>query len=264
MGKLSKRQRERIKYYLREKEERRKKQELIHNEDSPKYIDRHIPFIRRLAPNLDQLLIVASFVSPPLKTGLIDRFLVLTEVEEIRGIVCLNKVDLLNDPAEAQPYVSMYRSIGYDTLETSVTDKHNINLLMERLRGKRTALAGHSGVGKSSLLNTIAPDLNIRVDEVSRTTNKGRHTTTQIKVYQLNGQTEVIDLPGIKVLDFIDISRKELRYYYPEFLNFSAYCKFRDCLHVAEIECAVKHAVEEGHIHPLRYKSYKKFLESLA
>ncbi len=263
MKHLSKRQLQRIKYMLREKEERREKDEIIHQGNVPKYIEKHVPYVRKIAPNLDQLLIVGSFVSPPLKTGLIDRFLVLTELEQVHPLIVLNKADLLDDRSEAKAIAEMYINIGYKTLLTSCESGEGIEALSVYLKGKRTALAGHSGVGKSSLLNKINPDLQISVNDVSRVTNKGKHTTTSIRVYQLDEGTEVIDLPGIKLLDFVDINRREARFYFVEFQEYAERCKFRNCLHLSEIACAVKKAVDEGKIHPQRYESYCKFVESL-
>ncbi len=263
MGKLSKRQQKRIHYFLRQKEERRAKQRMIHDPQAPKFIERHLPYLRRLARNLDQLLIVSSFVSPPLKTGLIDRFLVLTEIEDIEGLVCLNKTDLV-PKEEARGIAAIYQSIGYQTLLTSAKNGTGVKELFELLKGKRTALAGHSGVGKSSLLNAIDPQLEISVQEVSESTGKGKHTTTQVKVYNLQENTEVIDLPGIKLVDFIDIHPHDARFYFREFEDYAEECKFRDCQHITEHDCAVKQAVEEGLIYKQRYESYLTFVESLS
>ena len=263
MGKITKRQQERIKYFLKEKTERREKQQLIHQDGQNKFIDRHLPYIRKIAPNLDQILIVTSFVTPPVKPGLVDRLLVLAEVESIKPIICFNKTDLLEDPEEAKEIVSVYRNIGYATFASSVKSNESIEEIHELLKGKRTALAGHSGVGKSSLLNAMAPQLKLRVNEVSRSTNKGQHTTTKIKIFTLDKKTQVIDLPGVKLVDFVDIHRDEARFYFREFLQYADQCKFRNCLHLSEIDCAVKNAVNEKLINARRYDSYCQFVESL-
>ena len=263
MGKITKRQQERIKYFLKEKTERREKQQLIHQDGQNKFIDRHLPYIRKIAPNLDQILIVTSFVTPPVKPGLVDRLLVLAEVESIKPIICFNKTDLLENPEEAKKIVSVYRNIGYATFASSVKSNESIEEIHELLKGKRTALAGHSGVGKSSLLNAMAPQLKLRVNEVSRSTNKGQHTTTKIKIFTLDKKTQVIDLPGVKLVDFVDIHRDEARFYFREFLQYADQCKFRNCLHLSEIDCAIKNAVTEKLIHPRRYDSYCQFVESL-
>ena len=263
MGKITKRQQERIKYFLKEKTERREKQQLIHQDGQNKFIDRHLPYIRKIAPNLDQILIVTSFVTPPVKPGLVDRLLVLAEVESIKPIICFNKTDLLEDPEEAKEIVSVYRNIGYATFASSVKNNESIEEIHELLKGKRTALAGHSGVGKSSLLNAMAPQLKLRVNEVSRSTNKGQHTTTKIKIFTLDKKTQVIDLPGVKLVDFVDIHRDEARFYFREFLQYADQCKFRNCLHLSEIDCAIKNAVNEKLINARRYDSYCQFVESL-
>lgn len=263
MGKITKRQEKRIKYFLKEKSERRDKQELIHQDGQNKFIDRHLPYIRKIAPNLDQVLIVTSFVTPPVKPGLVDRLLVLAEVETLKPIICFNKTDLLDNPAEAEEIVSVYKNIGYETFASSVKKHEGIEEIHELLKGKRTALAGHSGVGKSSLLNAMVPKLKLRVNDVSRSTNKGQHTTTKIRIYSLDKKTDVIDLPGLKLVDFVDIHRDEARFYFREFLQYADQCKFRDCLHLSEIDCAIKNAVNEKLINPQRYKSYCQFVESL-
>ncbi len=263
MGRLTKRQLKRINYFLREKEERSKKQEIIHDGQVPKFIERHLPYIRKLARNLDQILIVSSIVSPPIKTGLIDRFLVLGEIENIPTVICVNKIDLISDLSEAEKVAEVYERIGYRTLLTSIKSETGLDSLRAILQNKRTALVGHSGVGKSSLLNMVEPNLQISVNEVSEATNKGKHTTTKIRLYTLNVNTEVIDLPGIKLIDFIDIHRDEARFYFREFSTPSEYCKFRDCLHISEDNCAVKQAVEKGEISPIRYQSYLNFVETL-
>ena len=263
MGRLTKKQRQRIRHYLKAKTAIDQKKEIIHSGDVPKYIARHIPFIRKLAKNIDQLLIVSSFVEPPLKTGLIDRFLVLAELEQLQALICLNKIDLLSQQTEAQEIAQMYRKIGYPVFLTSAVSGEGVQALFEALKGHQTALAGHSGVGKSSLLNVMVPQLSIHVNEVSRSTKKGRHTTTRIKVYELDPETRVIDLPGLKLLDFIDIHYSEARLFYREFVELSEQCKFNDCQHITEEQCAVKEALKKGEIHPLRYESYLNLVESL-
>lgn len=263
MKKLTKRQQQRINHFLREKQERKQKQEIIHNGQVPKFIDRHMPYVRKLARNLDQIVITSSVVSPEIKTGLIDRFLVLAEIEQLPAIICINKVDLLEDISEAQQVAEVYRKIGYHVILTSATDGTGVEELGQLLRNNRSALAGHSGVGKSSLLNAVQPNLQIDVSDVSESTNKGRHTTTKIRVYTLNPFTEVIDLPGIKLIDFVDIHRDEARLYFREFDDLSERCRFRDCMHITEHDCAVKAALEEGTVHRSRYESYLQFVESL-
>ncbi len=263
MGKLTRRQQETIKYKLRDKFNRREKSDMVHSGNVPKYIQKRVPYIRRLSRNLDQVLIVASFKNPDLKTGLIDRLLVMAELEEIEAVICLNKADLLEDPAEGEKIAGLYRAIGYRVVITSAETKQGVEELRALLKGRRSALAGHSGVGKSSLLNAMHKDIQVAVGEVSYSNNKGRHTTTQVKTYTLDKDTELIDLPGLKHVDFFDIHRDEARFYFREFLDYADGCKFSNCLHLREKDCAVKEAVEEGRIARERYRSYEQFVASL-
>ncbi len=263
MGRLTKRQQQIIKHRLRDRMDRREKADKIHSGDVPKYIRDKIPYIRRLSRTLDQVLIVSSFRQPPLKTGLIDRLLVMAELEERRALICLNKSDLLDDAEEAENVASVYRDIGYAVYITSARDGSGVQELAAALQGKRTALSGHSGVGKSSLLNAINPALKIATGEISDASNKGRHTTTQIKTYTLNANTQLIDLPGLKQIDFFDVHRDEARFYFREFLEFAEKCRFNNCLHLSEKQCAVKAAVADGLISQSRYNSYCQFVDTL-
>lgn len=263
MKERTKRQQKKIDYFLREKQSRREKQKMIHHSELPGFIEKEIPVVRRLSRNIDQLLIITSFVSPPIKLGLIDRLLVVAEIEEVEPIICLNKSDLVEDEQEIKDIVSIYKNIGYKIIVSSAKTGKGVKKLDNLLRNKRSAFAGHSGVGKSSLLNAICPDLNISVSDVSDWNNKGVHTTTQVATYKLDDDSELIDLPGLKKLDFVDIHRDEARFYFREFHNYAEQCKFRDCLHLTEHNCGVKQAVEDNKISPLRYKSYLNFVESL-
>jgi len=263
MKRLNKRQLKRIEHMFREKRDRKEKQQMLHSGELPKYIERHVPLIRRLAPNLDQLMIVASFAKPKLKVGLIDRLTVLAEIEELETIICLNKVDLLEERAVATDLAAIYRDIGYEVVITSAKEKSGLEELFDLMGGKTTALAGHSGVGKSSLLNALDPELEIRVGEVSEWNQKGRHTTTTVTNYRLSGGIDVIDLPGMKHVDFPDLHRDELRLFFREFNERAEGCKFNDCLHIHEDACAIKAAITEGEISEERYNSYMTIFNTL-
>jgi ribosome biogenesis GTPase / thiamine phosphate phosphatase len=263
MKKLTKRQKKQIDYFLREKHSRREKQDLIHNQELPKYVEKHLPIIRRLSRNIDQLLIVASFVAPPIKPGLIDRLLVIAEIEDVEPLICLNKCDLVTDNSEIDYIKNIYGQIGYRVLITSAKTGFGIEEFNQLVRNKKSALAGHSGVGKSSLLNAIESNLKIAIGDVSDWSNKGTHTTTQVTTYKLDENTELIDLPGMKKVDFVDIHRDEARFYFREFNNYADQCKFSDCLHLSEHDCAIKIAVKENKISKERYKSYLNFVDSL-
>jgi len=263
--KLTKKQKNHIKYTIRDKFELKEKAAMLDNEGLPRFIERRLPNVRRLARNLDQLIIVSSFIKPPIKPRLIDRFLVLCEIEKIDPIIILNKVDLIDkNDNTLEESIAIYENIGYPVYALSAKTKENIQLLETILKGKRSAFAGHSGVGKSSLINAAVPQLDIDVNEVSEQTRKGKHTTTSMKIYNLPENTEIIDLPGIKILDFIDIHKTEARFYFTEFNDFAIDCKFRDCTHIHENDCAVKEAVNLKKISLSRYDSYCVFVESLS
>jgi ribosome biogenesis GTPase len=214
--------------------------------------------VSMLVKKVDNLIIVSSFVLPPLKTGLIDRFLIMAEFEEVKPIIVLNKSDLLTLREEGEKVASLYQSLGYHTILTSTTNGKGIDLLKEIIQGKTSLLAGHSGVGKTSLLKFIFPELpgTPETREVSISTKKGKHSTTTIKHYQLPDNSVIFDLPGIKITGLYGISSSEVREYFPEFKPYSHLCKFDDCLHKNEPACKVKEAVEEGLISKDRYESY--------
>ncbi len=210
--------------------------------------------VRMLCPNLDRLIIVGSVHEPPLKTGLIDRFLAMAEHERVDAVVVLNKVDL--DRAEAEKAARVYRQLGYPTVLTSTRTGDGIDQL--KLTG-RSALCGHSGVGKSSLLAALAPETAPQTGEVSLANNKGQHTTTSIRLYRLEWG-EIFDLPGLKLAP-LDCEPRELGRLFVEFG--ACRCRFGDCLHQDEPGCGVREAAEIGLVHTERYQSYLRVLGSL-
>lgn len=265
MSKLSKRQLQRVKHFFREKEERAKK-------EAARFDHRAAPgpgggresVVRMMAENVDQMAIVVSFLSPPLKTGLIDRFLVIAGVERVDPLIVFNKADLLDDRGEGEETAALYRSLGYTALLTSTASGEGVEMLNELLRGRVSMLAGHSGVGKSSLLNALQAGVTDRaeVKEVSTATGKGRHTTTSIRLYRLGDRTTVFDLPGLKLASLYDITPREIQSCFPEFAALSRRCRFDDCLHLEEPECAVKSGLEEGTVTRARYESYLRMVRS--
>ena len=212
-----------------------------------------------IVANVDQVVIVVSAADPPLKPGLIDRFLVSTERGGVRAVVCINKVDLL-DPAELQPAAGTYGRLGYEVVLTSGTDGTGIARLRSLLRGRQSAFAGQSGVGKSSLLNAIQPGLKLRTATVGEWTRKGRHTTRRAVLHELDFGGWVVDTPGIRQFGLWDVRPEEVEGHYIEFRPFVTLCKFPDCTHTHESGCGVKQAVERDLIAPLRYESYLKLL----
>lgn len=214
-----------------------------------------------LVSNVDYLLIIASVAEPAMKPALIDRFLLTAEYCGVKPVVVMNKVDLV-DPINFQQITGAYASLGYRVLHTSAEEQLNISYLRSLLSGKQTALAGQSGVGKSSLLNAIQPGLGLAVASVSEDNEKGRHTTTAAKLIPLDSGGAVFDTPGIRQFQLWDIHANEVAGLMPDLRPFVNGCKYTDCLHLNEDQCAVKDAVADGKIDARRYDSYCHLLES--
>lgn len=216
-----------------------------------------------LAANIDQAVLLATLTLPRTSLGFIDRFLVSAESFRIPTAVVFNKTDILNDEGLAyqQEIMAMYEQIGYQCLTTSATEGEGVDAFRQLLDHKVTLLSGHSGVGKSSLVNAVAPDLNLRTNEVSTFANKGVHTTTFAEMFELAPDTYIIDTPGIKELGLIDTSREEISHYFPEMRDRLNQCRFHNCLHINEPGCAIKEAVAEGEIAESRYLSYLSMME---
>jgi ribosome biogenesis GTPase len=263
MEKLSKRQVQRIEHFFREKKERARCQsEKFRHRSSSGDGRRKESLVRLMAGNVDQIIIVASFVMPALKKGLIDRFLVVAGMERVEPVIVLNKADLLEARREGEEVLALYRSLGYTAFMTSTVTGEGTEVLKDQVRGRVSLLAGHSGVGKSSLLNAVGAGITERAEEraVSRATEKGVHTTTTIRLYQVDGKTILFDLPGVKLVSLYDLEPLEIQSHFPEFTAPSRECRYRDCLHMGERECGVKKSVEEGFIPQCRYESYQRMV----
>ncbi len=208
-----------------------------------------------LVANVDQMLIVASVAEPDLKPHLIDRFLVTAEKSQIRPVICLNKLDLV-DPAALQPLVGVYAQMGYQVLQVSAKTGLNVAQLQELLSDRETVIAGQSGVGKSSLLNAVQPGLNLRTAAVSADTEKGRHTTTTAVLLPLACGGYVVDTPGIRQFQLWDVIPEEVAGFFRDLRPYVSFCRFPDCSHTHEAECAVKDAVADGRLDLRRYESY--------
>jgi len=263
---LTGRQVKRIKYMFKEKDSRRKRSQkkFLHRSPSGDARKRE-PIIRMLAHNVEYIFIVSSFVMPSLKTGLIDRFLVMAEVEKVTPVIIFNKTDLLNSWDRVEKYLSRYCSLGYISIATSVVTGEGIEALRQLIAGNILALAGHSGVGKTSLLRALYPDSqeNLETREVSLATRKGRHTTTTIKFHRMSDGATIFDLPGLKYVSLYDLAPVDLSRCFPEFMGPSRNCRFPDCIHNREPRCGVKRAVEIGIISRERYESYLRILDSI-
>jgi ribosome biogenesis GTPase / thiamine phosphate phosphatase len=210
-----------------------------------------------IVSNVDQLLIVSAFEQPGLKLPLIDRYLISAEKGGVRPVIVLNKADLV-DLASYQWVIGLYTQLGYETIATSAADGRGIDHLRTVLGRGATALSGQSGVGKSSLLNAIQPGLNLRVREVSDWTSKGKHTTTNAELIRLESGGYVVDTPGLRQFELWGVEPGEVEAYFIEFRPYIPRCKFPDCSHTHEADCAVKDAVHWGQIHVGRYESYLK------
>jgi ribosome biogenesis GTPase len=208
-----------------------------------------------IVANIDQMLIVVSAAQPHLKPHLIDRMIIAAEKAEIRPVICINKIDLV-DPADLQPLVGVYGQLGYDVLLLSATAQFGVERLRSMVMGKQTAVAGQSGVGKSSLLNAMQPGLELAVREVSQENEKGRHTTTASRLIPLQSGGYLVDTPGIRTFQLWDVIPEEVAGYFRDLRPFVSHCRYPDCTHTHETDCAVKDAVAYGRIDARRYDSY--------
>ncbi len=211
-----------------------------------------------IAANMDQAYLVVTLASPRTSLGFIDRFLVTAEAYDIPAALVFNKLDMFSDEGLEilAEYKHIYESIGYPCYEVSALVGTNIPELKDKLKDKMTLFSGHSGVGKSSLMNAILPDLQLRTTEISEWSDKGMHTTTFAEMYDLPGGGDIIDTPGIRELGVIDIEQQELSHFFPEMRERMHDCRFNNCRHINEPGCAVLEALENGEIEPSRYDSY--------
>jgi len=220
--------------------------------------------VRPPIANIDQALLVFSVKEPDFNTILLDRFLVVLESFQVNPIICLTKTDLLNgeDREKLQTYIDDYRQIGYKVIETFKNDVSLIEQLQPVLEEKTTVLAGQSGVGKSTLLNTLIPDLNLKTNDISQSLGRGKHTTRHVELIEVAGGL-LADTPGFSSFDFDTIEKEELTACFPELARISEGCKFRGCLHLKEPKCAVKEAVESGEIRSYRFEHYQQILQEI-
>ncbi|MAX78859.1 MAG: ribosome small subunit-dependent GTPase A [Crocinitomicaceae bacterium] len=211
-----------------------------------------------IASNIDQLVLVTTIVQPKIALGFVDRILATAEAYSIPATIVFNKFDLYDDEAidKLAGILAIYDPIGYNYCLTSVKTKKGLSEFSELLKGKTSLLSGHSGVGKSSLINAIEPDLDLKVKDVSGYNEKGQHTTTFAELHPLSIGGNIIDTPGVRSFGIIDFEKEHLSHYFPEMKALMGQCKFHNCVHVNEPQCAVKAAVEEGEIAFSRYENY--------
>ncbi len=217
-----------------------------------------------LAANIDLGLVVATPELPRTSTGFIDRFLSTAEAYSIPAGVVFNKSDLYDDVMieYVNSLSGLYSSIGYSTFILSALDQDTLGTLKEALKGKTTLIAGHSGTGKSTLINALIPGLDLKTSQISAQHLKGRHTTTFAEMHEMPDGGFIIDTPGIREFGILDFDKKEVSHFFPEIFEISGDCKFSDCMHLTESGCAVIEALELGKISPTRYHSYLSILEN--
>jgi len=233
------------------------------------YINRQSPRSKHqhhiIAANLDQSFLIATLKEPRTSQGFIDRFLVASESYHVQPSIIFNKADIYKKKEQDKfdLWSEIYGNVGYNVYRVSVKENAGIDALLGQVQGKTTLFSGHSGVGKSSLLNAILPNLQIKTQDVSEWSGKGMHTTTFAEMYDLPGGGAIIDTPGMREFGLVDISKQELSHYFPEMRARINDCQFNNCLHINEPGCAVKAAVVEGEITEDRYVSYATILESI-
>ena len=219
--------------------------------------------IQTLAANVDQVLVVGSAQEPVFRPGFVDRVLVCAQTSDLPTLLVLNKIDL-GVTQETLDLLEVYRGLGLPVLKTSILDTGSLEALRAALVGKTSVLCGHSGVGKSSLLVALAPELSphVRMGEVSAYSSKGKHTTTHARLFRACGAT-IIDTPGVRELTPVDTDRRNLWGWFPEIASRQGQCAFADCTHIVEKKCAILTAVAAGSIHPRRHESYVRIYETL-
>jgi ribosome biogenesis GTPase len=211
-----------------------------------------------IAANIDQAILIVTVSQPKTTTGFIDRFLVTAEAYHIPTVLVFNKLDLYNEQEleELNALMSAYTKIGYQCIAVSALNKTNLEEFKTILKNKTSVISGHSGVGKSTLLNTIEPTLNLKTSEISEMHSQGKHTTTFAEMFDLSFGGHLIDTPGVKAFGLIDFDKADLSHYFLEMRAILDQCQFNNCQHINEPKCAIKDAVAEGKIADFRYNNY--------
>ena len=216
-----------------------------------------------IASNIDQVFLLITIDNPPTSTSFIDRFLVTAEAYQVNTILLFNKVDTYEEQTldEVRYLAHVYRKIGYECIGISAETGKNIDQVKALMIDKVSMFAGHSGVGKSTLVNAIEPGLDLKTKSISSQHSQGQHTTTFAEMFDLSFQAKIIDTPGIKGFGIVDMDKEEVGDYFPEFFELKHNCKFNNCLHKEEPKCAVKEALEKDEVSYSRYRSYLQILE---
>lgn len=225
-----------------------------------KILPRDNVLIRPAVVNIDQALVIFAAAKPEPNFNLLDRFLVMMSYQGVPVKICFNKTDLVTEERLRQ-ITGIYEACGYPVVSTSAERHCGIDALLAHLEGRTTAVAGPSGVGKSSLINCLQPDIRMETGEISKKIARGRHTTRHSEIIPIGAGTYIMDTPGFSTLDIPGFEKEELRNHYPEFARFEPYCRFQGCSHISEPDCGVKDALEKGEISPVRYENYKLIYE---
>ncbi len=225
-------------------------------------LPRRSALIRPAVANVDQALIIFAIVKPNPNFNLLDRFLIRMERQKLPTIICFNKKDIASKQ-EKEALRRSYETCGYRVLFISALENEGVEQVRELLAGKTTTVAGPSGVGKSSLINKLAPMANMKTGDISLKIERGKHTTRHSEIIALGEESYIVDTPGFTSLDISGITKEELGQYYPEFIQYEPYCKFSGCAHINEPSCGVKDAVAQGKISSVRYENYKILYQEL-
>tara|TARA_R110002050_G_scaffold94765_3_gene197345 strand:- start:79754 stop:80704 length:951 start_codon:yes stop_codon:yes gene_type:complete len=241
---------------------------IIHNiHDRTNYIVRKSVNLSKqthiISANIDQVFLMITINNPPTLTSFIDRFLVTANAYSIKTVLLFNKIDTYDEDTlnEVKYLAHVYRKIGYECIGVSAKTGKNIEKVKALMLGKVSMFSGHSGVGKSTLVNAIEPTLNIKTKEISTQHMQGQHTTTFAEMFDLSFDATIIDTPGIKGFGVVDMEKEEVGDYFPEFFALKQNCKFNNCLHIKEPKCAIKKALDSGDLEFSRYRSYIQIIE---